>query len=516
MLTWYHMFNSTLTGSARVWFDDLPSKSIDSYDDLEKAFLANFFQQKKCIKDPIEIHHINQRERESTKDFVQRFNAESRHVKGASECMRIYGVMHGITNPELIKRLHDNIPKSVNEMMRASSGSKKPNGPGYCTPHWFQWISYMANGTNIAASQKWGCGILNLHMDEFRGVPGGILTLRSSRIIPLECALVFGSEAKTSNAVQATEERIKVAIHPEYPEQTIAIGSTLTEEGQKALRDLFRRNLDIFAWKPTDMTGVPKVNAILQNLKKCTKKSDFKWIAKAKVSFKQIKKLIAELPTLTAPMEREELIVYLAAAREATKNISQGTNLGGFHNGSEAGLILINPEGAEFTYPLRFRFNAINNEAEYETLTAGLRIAEQMGVKNLQTNVDSRLVANQVNESYIAKEPGMIQYLEKVKTLSSSLKKSSIKQHACRNKICCSKGHTDRILLPNNARGCEKTGKGILKFAKLDKFEIADFKRWQKKMHFLLSSMNVVYVLTTPILEDVEKAIIEQLRKRAK
>ncbi|GKF85707.1 hypothetical protein Tco_0253534, partial [Tanacetum coccineum] len=51
-------------------------------------------------------------------------------------------------------------------------------------------------------------------------VPGGILTLRSSRIIPLECTMVSGSEAQTSNVVQATEERIKVAIHPEYPEQT--------------------------------------------------------------------------------------------------------------------------------------------------------------------------------------------------------------------------------------------------------------------------------------------------------
>ncbi|GKF58517.1 hypothetical protein Tco_0172054 [Tanacetum coccineum] len=49
-----------------------------------------------------------------------------------------------------------------------------------------------------------------------------------------------------------------VAIHPEYPEQTIAIGSTLTEEGRKELCGLLRRNLDIFAWKPADMTGVPR------------------------------------------------------------------------------------------------------------------------------------------------------------------------------------------------------------------------------------------------------------------
>ncbi|GJU62076.1 reverse transcriptase domain-containing protein [Tanacetum coccineum] len=68
-------------------------------------------------------------------------------------------------------------------------------------------------------------------------------------------------------------------------------------------------------------------------------------------------------------------------------------------DGFGAGLILTNRKGAEFTYALRFRFGATNNEAEYEALIAGLRIAEQMGVKNLQTNVDSRLVANQVPRS---------------------------------------------------------------------------------------------------------------------
>ncbi|GKE46315.1 reverse transcriptase domain-containing protein, partial [Tanacetum coccineum] len=76
--------NQKSKGSARVWFDDLPPESIDSYDDLKKAFLAKFLQQKKCIKDPVEIHHIKQREGEFTKYFVQRFKAESRHVKGCN------------------------------------------------------------------------------------------------------------------------------------------------------------------------------------------------------------------------------------------------------------------------------------------------------------------------------------------------------------------------------------------------------------------------------------------------
>ncbi|GKC97678.1 hypothetical protein Tco_1167953 [Tanacetum coccineum] len=53
-------------------------------------------------------------------------------------------------------------------------------------------------------------------------------------------------------------------------------------------------------------------------------------------------------------------------------------------------------------------------------------------------------------------------------------------------------------------------------FAKLDKFEGVDFRIWQKKMHFLLSSMSVVYVLTTDIPEDGKNATMEEIRKRNK
>ncbi|GKE11026.1 reverse transcriptase domain-containing protein [Tanacetum coccineum] len=56
------------------------------------------------------------------------------------------------------------------------------------------------------------------------------------------------------------------------------------------------------------------------------------------------------------------------------------------------------------------------------------KLIGKMGVKNLQENVDSRLVANQVNGTYVAKETDMIRYLEKVNTLTNSFKAFSIKQ----------------------------------------------------------------------------------------
>ncbi|GJS93161.1 hypothetical protein Tco_0800129 [Tanacetum coccineum] len=56
----------------------------------------------------------------------------------------------------------------------------------------------------------------------------------------------------------------------------------------------------------------------------------------------------------------------------------------------------------------------------------------------------------------------------------------------------------------------------VANFFKLDKFEGVDFKKWQKKMQFLLSTMSVVHVLTTPMPEDGENATVEQIQKRSK
>ncbi|GKB05849.1 reverse transcriptase domain-containing protein [Tanacetum coccineum] len=89
-------------------------------------------------------------------------------------------------------------------------------------------------------------------------VEGGVITLKSSKLVPLEYAVVSGPEETSSATKPIREERVKIAINPEYPEQTVMIGSTLTEKGHTKLCGLLQCNLDIFAWKPADMTGVPR------------------------------------------------------------------------------------------------------------------------------------------------------------------------------------------------------------------------------------------------------------------
>ncbi|GJV37178.1 hypothetical protein Tco_1409655 [Tanacetum coccineum] len=70
--------------------------------------------------------------------------------------------------------------------------------------------------------------------------------------------MVSGPEDQTPPVNKVEEERIKVAINPEHTEQTVMIGSNLTERARAKLCDLLQRNVDVFAWTPKDMTGVPR------------------------------------------------------------------------------------------------------------------------------------------------------------------------------------------------------------------------------------------------------------------
>nr|GEV77470.1 reverse transcriptase domain-containing protein [Tanacetum cinerariifolium] len=380
-------------GNVRVWFDDLPPKSIDNYDDLKKAFLKNYLQQKKYIKDHIELHNIKQRDGESTKDFVRRYKLESIDVKGAPECMRISGFVHGITGPEVIKRLHEKIPKNgrrndesnhiflpgrggfrnqqrskrkqdrfslltktpkeifaldkgkfkapppmttpvekhnyakfcefhgevghntdkcmhmrkqIEEMLKAeklshlikevkqNNGKEQPKervarqrithsfspnqeilfpplgedegaeGPmiieaeigGHCihhiSPSPYNEIIGRSGFRKLQAVPSTAHGVLKI------SVEGGVITLKSSKLVPLECAMVSGPEETPSAIMSIIKERVKVAINPKYPEQIVMTSFTLTEGDRNKLCGLFQRNLDIFAWKPADMSGVSR------------------------------------------------------------------------------------------------------------------------------------------------------------------------------------------------------------------------------------------------------------------
>ncbi|XP_071718123.1 uncharacterized protein [Rutidosis leptorrhynchoides] len=95
-------------------------------------------------------------------------------------------------------------------------------------------------------------------------------------------------------------------------------------------------------------------------------------------------------------------------------------------DGAGACLILIGPDGEEHTYALRFEFPASNNEAEYEALLSGLRMAEKMGIKYLKVSVDSQLVVNQMNGMFEARDPAMQNYLALAEEMANKFERFSI------------------------------------------------------------------------------------------
>nr|GEX90785.1 reverse transcriptase domain-containing protein [Tanacetum cinerariifolium] len=56
---------------------------------------------------------------------------------------------------------------------------------------------------------------------------------------------------------------------------------------------------------------------LFQTLKKCIRKSDFRWTTEAEQAFQQLKQHLSALPLLAAPKPQEELIMYLSATHGA-------------------------------------------------------------------------------------------------------------------------------------------------------------------------------------------------------
>ena len=73
--------------------------------------------------------------------------------------------------------------------------------------------------------------------------------------------------------------------------------------------------------------------------------------------------------------------------------------------GVAAEIIVITPEGIKLEHSFTLSFKASNNEAEYEALLAELRVVLDLGAKEVEVYSDSRVVVNQVQGRFKAKDP---------------------------------------------------------------------------------------------------------------
>ncbi|KAL0301724.1 UNVERIFIED_CONTAM: Ribonuclease HI [Sesamum radiatum] len=93
-----------------------------------------------------------------------------------------------------------------------------------------------------------------------------------------------------------------------------------------------------------------------------------------------------------------------------------------------AGVVITSSQGEDMEFTIKFDFKASNNEAEYEALVIGMRMAQDVGALHLLAYSDSQLIVKQVSGEYEAKEKSMVQYLQQIEELKTKFKSFQLQQ----------------------------------------------------------------------------------------
>ena len=116
-----------LKGPARHWLNNLPENSIDSWEDLEEAFLDNFQGTYVRPPDADDLSHITQQPEESARKFWTKFLTKKNQIVDCPDAKALEAFKHSIRDEWLARHLGQEKPKSMAArtalMTRASEDS---------------------------------------------------------------------------------------------------------------------------------------------------------------------------------------------------------------------------------------------------------------------------------------------------------------------------------------------------------------------------------------------------------
>jgi ribonuclease HI len=82
--------------------------------------------------------------------------------------------------------------------------------------------------------------------------------------------------------------------------------------------------------------------------------------------------------------------------------------------GTGAGVFFVSPSQETVSLSYKLEFDTTNNVAEYEALVLGMRIAKEMGIKEITIFGDAELIIQQVRNAYRANNPRLRNYRNEV------------------------------------------------------------------------------------------------------
>nr|XP_027067810.1 uncharacterized protein LOC113693477 [Coffea arabica] len=106
-----------LKGKAQLWFQGLAPRSIRSFPELARQFVAQFVCSKAYSKNVTHLMAIRQRPDELLRNFMTHFNAESLQVRDKDEKVVMAAFMNGLRVEELFYKLAEKPHGNLEELL---------------------------------------------------------------------------------------------------------------------------------------------------------------------------------------------------------------------------------------------------------------------------------------------------------------------------------------------------------------------------------------------------------------
>ncbi|GKV02603.1 hypothetical protein SLEP1_g15020 [Rubroshorea leprosula] len=103
-------------GNARTWYYSLPPRSISSYTEMASAFATKFSSRRLIRKTTSELMQVKQRDGESLKNYISRFNDAILEVSSFDQAMGIAAVISGFKHDRFRDSLIKHIATTFSEV----------------------------------------------------------------------------------------------------------------------------------------------------------------------------------------------------------------------------------------------------------------------------------------------------------------------------------------------------------------------------------------------------------------
>ena len=110
-------FPTTLKGPARIWFSKLTPNSISTFKELSAQFASHFIGGYKYKKSTACLISIKQREDETLKSYIARFNKEALSIDEADDKILVATFTNGLLKGKFLFSLYKNDPKTMSDVV---------------------------------------------------------------------------------------------------------------------------------------------------------------------------------------------------------------------------------------------------------------------------------------------------------------------------------------------------------------------------------------------------------------